>query len=121
MWDNFFAFLTEREGLPDNLRGSASAVDPTRELRQDLRHWGVNVDRLESRVAEIVSRGKQAQARSWIQRASQAQAAFEERIRNKTKWISDRLLADGPAKAAEIWQSIAAGALGPSIQQHATV
>jgi hypothetical protein len=102
-WDQFHEFLAE-EG------GDAAT------LRQTLKEAGADVDKMERRIAAFLALQKTKPQASWLERARQAQGAFEKKVRAKTGWISDQFKGAGELVAA-----IQGGKLGLPVQAHAGV
>lgn len=84
--------------------------------RRDLEACGVNVERIEARVAELVEETARAARLGWIERARDKQARFEERLRLKREELGRRF---GDTKS--LVQAMLGGELGPTVQAQAGV
>lgn len=90
---------------------------PIAELQSELEQVGAPVFSLERRVRDILERNKPpAVARDWIRTARAAQKKFENRLRAKKTWISDRF-----KTVQELADAIKSGELGLGLQTQAQV
>lgn len=84
--------------------------------RKDLEACGINVSRVEAKVAEIVEGAARAARLGWIDRAREKQACFEERLRLKREELARRF-----SGTKELVAAMMNGELGPVAQAQARV